>query len=66
MVRIYQRVAKRRYFGGKGFYIYQSVSLPIPRRLHEQLWPYIGRDLDIDMAIDAPAQKITITLKVRA
>ena len=65
MVRIYNRVIKRLYLNKKGVYLYHFMAVPIPRMLQEKLQPYIGRDLNIDITIDAPAQKITISLKAK-
>lgn len=59
-VKIYRRIAKKRYLDGKYLYAHERICLPIPSRLHEIVEPFMGQRLKIE--ITAKNGSLTITL----
>jgi hypothetical protein len=59
-VKIYRRLAKKRYLDGKYLYAHERLYLPIPSRLHKIVEPFMGQRLK--MQITAKNSSLTITL----
>jgi hypothetical protein len=59
-VKIYRRIAKKRYLDGKYLYAHERICLPIPSRLHKIVEPFVGQRLKIE--ITAKNGSLTITL----
>jgi hypothetical protein len=47
MARIQRRLVKKKYYG-KAVYQYPVYSFNIPKKLHELLEPFLGKDLQVD------------------
>jgi len=60
-VKIYRRLAKKRYLDGKYLYAHERIYLPIPSRLHKILKPFMDKRLK--MEITAKNGSLTITLR---
>jgi len=61
MVRIHCRVSRKRYLGSKRVYEYERISLPIPRRFHKTVKPFLKQDLDIEVTKKCSSLIITLT-----
>jgi len=61
LVRIQRRVSRKRYLGSKYIYEYERISLPIPRRFHKIVKPFLKQDLDMDLATKGNYLVITLT-----
>jgi len=61
LVRIQRRVSRKRYLGSKRIYEYERISLPIPRKFHNKVKPFLKQDLNIDMSIKGSYLVITLT-----
>jgi len=61
LVRIQRRVSRKRYLGSKYIYEYERISLPIPRKFHNKVKPFLKQDLDIDINIKGSYLVITLT-----
>ena len=48
-VKLYRRLAKKRYLKGKHVYEHERISLPIPKRLHDTVKPFLNQHLEIDI-----------------
>jgi hypothetical protein len=59
-VKIYRRLAKKRYLDGKYLYAHERIYLPIPSRLHKMVEPFMGQRLKIE--ITAKNGSLTIAL----
>jgi hypothetical protein len=59
-VKIYRRIAKKRYLDGKYLYAHERIYLPIPSGLRKIVEPFIGQRLKIE--ITAKNGSLTITL----
>jgi hypothetical protein len=59
-VKIYRRLAKKRYLDGKYLYAHERIYLPIPSRLHKIFEPFMSQRLK--MEITAKNGSLTITL----
>jgi hypothetical protein len=59
-VKIYRRIAKKRYLDGKYLYAHERICLPIPSRLHKMVEPFMGQRLKIE--ITAKNGSLAITL----
>jgi len=60
-IKLYRRVSKKRYLGGKYLYAYERIYLPIPSKLQKAFKPFLGQPLKIDIITQNSC--ITITLK---
>ena len=49
-VKIYRRLAKKRYLDGKYLYAHERLYLPIPSRLHKMVEPFMGQRLKMEIA----------------
>ena len=49
-VKIYRRLAKKRYLRGKHVYEYERIHVPIPSRLHNKVKPFLNHRLKIGVA----------------
>jgi len=59
-VKIYRRLAKKRYLDGKYLYAHERIYLPIPSKLHKMVEPFMGQRLK--MEITAKNGSLAITL----
>jgi hypothetical protein len=48
-IKLYRRLAKKRYLKGKHSYTHERISVPIPSRLHDMIKPFLNQHLEIDM-----------------
>jgi len=60
-VKIYRRLAKKRYLDGKYLYAHERIYLPIPSRLHKIIKPFMDKRLK--MEITAKNGSLNITLR---
>jgi hypothetical protein len=64
-LRIYHCVLKQQY-RKKGFYKYEMVALPIPKKYNELMKPYLGKNLEISVKVLPPPQEgFTVFLKLK-
>ena len=63
MVRIQRRIAKKSYLNSKHVYIYQRVDLPIPKKFHKAIAPFLK--LNLEMQLVVKNRKIFIELEDR-
>jgi len=61
MVRIQCRVSRKRYLGSKQVYEYERISLPIPRKFHKTVKPFLKQDLDMQITTKSNSLIITLT-----
>ena len=61
MVRIHCRLSRKRYLGSKYVYEYERISLPIPRKFHNKVKPFLEQDLNMDMSIKGSYLVISLT-----
>jgi len=62
MVRIQERLVKKRYYG-KAMYQYPVYSLNFPKKFHELLQPFLDEDLQTDVERKSNTLIITLTPK---
>jgi hypothetical protein len=60
MVRLYTRMVKKRYLNQKRVYQYRYIAVPVPKKFHDVVQPFVGEDLAI--AVAARPHQLTITL----
>jgi len=51
LVRIQLRLSRKRYLESKYIYEYERISLPIPRKFHKTVKPFLKQDLKMDVSI---------------
>ena len=61
MVKLHNRIAKKRYLNSKRIYAYKRVSFDIPTRFHEAITSFFNLDLEIKLTVQN--RKILITLE---
>jgi len=49
-VKIYRRLAKKRYLRGKHVYRHERICVPIPSRLHHKVKPFLNQRLKMGVA----------------
>lgn len=49
MVRVCRRVSRKRYFG-KTMYEYERFMIPVPKKFHEAVKPFLGKSLNVTVA----------------
>lgn len=49
IIKIYRRLAKKRYLRGKHTYEYERIYVPIPSRLHDIVRPFLNQRLKISI-----------------
>jgi len=59
LVKIQLRLSRKRYLKYK--YEYERISLPIPRKFHKTVKPFLKQDLDMDLATKGNYLIITLT-----
>lgn len=59
-VKIYRRLAKKRYLDGKYLYAHERIYLPIPSRLHKTIKPFMGQRLKIEITTKNGSLAITL------
>lgn len=62
MARIQRRLVKKRYYG-KAVYQYPVYSFNIPKKFHELLELFLGKDLQVDVEQKSGTLIITLALK---
>jgi hypothetical protein len=60
IVKIYRRVAKKRYLSGKYTYEYERIYVPIPSRLHAMVKPFLNQRLRISITRQNDGLAITL------
>jgi hypothetical protein len=55
-LRIYHRVLKQQY-RKKGFYEYELVAVPIPKKYNKFMKPFLDKNLEISVEILPPPQE---------
>jgi hypothetical protein len=55
-LRIYHRVLKQQY-RKKGFYEYELVAVPIPKKYNEFMKPFLDKNLEISVQVLPPPQE---------
>jgi hypothetical protein len=60
IVKIYRRVAKKRYLSGKYTYEYERIYVPIPSRLHDMVKPFLNQRLRISITRQNDGLAITL------
>jgi hypothetical protein len=63
MARIQRRLVKKRYYG-KALYQYPVYSFNIPKKFHELLEQFIGKDLQVNVEQKSDTLIITLALKL--
>jgi hypothetical protein len=63
MVRIQQRIAKRRYLNSKRIYHYSRQSVSIIKKFHPVSAPFLKQDLDENVTVQNSSLKIMLTPK---
>ena len=48
-MRLYRRVVKKDYLHGKAVYRYERFYIPVPRRYHDLVRPFLGVELNIQV-----------------
>jgi hypothetical protein len=61
LVRIQRRISRKRYLGSKYIYEYERISLPIPRKFHNKVKPFLKQDLNMNISIKGSYLVITLT-----
>jgi len=61
LVRIQLRLSRKQYLGSKYIYEYERMSLPIPRKFHNKVKPFLKQDLNMDISIKGSYLVITLT-----
>jgi hypothetical protein len=65
MVRIQQRIAKRRYLNSKRIYHYNRQSVSIIKKFHPVSTPFLKQDLEQNVTVQNSSLKIMLTPKNR-
>lgn len=60
IIKIYGRLAKKRYLGGKYTYKYERIYVPIPSRLHDIVRPFLNQRLKISITHQNNGLAITL------
>jgi len=61
LVRIQQRLSRKRYLNSKRVYEYERVSLNIPRKYHEIIKPFLEQDFDVNVTVENGSLVITLS-----
>jgi len=61
VVKIQRRLSRKRYLGSKYVYEYERFSLDIPRKYHDKVKSFLGRDLEMDLSVKGSYLVITLT-----
>ena len=48
-IRIQRKVSKKRYLHGKHTYTYERLYVPIPKRFHDKVKPFLNKNLKIEV-----------------
>ena len=62
MVKIQRRLSRKRYLGSKYVYEYERFSLDIPRKYHDKVKSFLGRDLEMDLSVKGSYLVITLAV----
>jgi len=60
LMKIRKRKCKKRYLGDKRVYAYDRLSLDFPAEFHNDLEPFLGKDLDMTVKNEANDKLIVI------
>ena len=59
IIKIYRRLAKKRYLRGKHTYEYERIYVPIPSRSHDIVRPFLNQHLKISITSKKDGSTIT-------
>jgi len=59
-VKLYRRVGRKRYLGGKYTYEYERIYVPIPSRFHNKIRHLLNHRLNINLTDDQDGILITL------
>jgi len=60
IIKIYRRLAKKRYLRGKYTYEHERIYVPIPSRLHDIVRPFLNQRLKISITRQNTGLAITL------
>ena len=60
IIKIYRRVAKKRYLRGKHTYEHERIYVPIPSRLQDTVRPFLNQRLKISITRQNDGLAITL------
>ena len=60
MVKVYRRISRKRYFG-KTVYEYERFMIPVPKKFHEVVKPFIGKILDMTVTREGEALVVRLS-----
>jgi len=63
-IRIYRRIAKKRYLKGKHVYEHLRIYVPIPSRFHKIIKPFLNQRLKIEVVKEDDGVVIILHPKV--
>ena len=63
MVRLQRRIAKKQYLNSKRVYVYERISLNIPKMHHRILASLLDRDFDFSIRLENEVITITLSSK---
>jgi len=63
-IKIYRRIAKKRYLKGKHVYEHLRIYVPIPSKFHNIIKPFLNQRLKIEMVKQGDCIVITLRQKV--
>jgi len=63
-LKLYHRVSKQNYHS-KGFYEYEQFMVPVPKRFHKLVKPFLGRDLEISVKPLPAEEGLEVSLKLK-
>jgi hypothetical protein len=52
-LRFHRRVLKQQYHG-KGFYEYEQIAVPVPKKFHDLVKPFLDKDLEVSVKVLPP------------
>lgn len=61
MARLQKRLARKRYLKSKRVYEYERISLPIPKKFHEAIKPFLEKEVNIDVKLEDDVVVISLS-----
>jgi len=61
IIKIYRRLAKKRYLKGKYTYEHERIYVPIPKQFHDKIEPFLNKKLKIEVKPANGGLKIIFT-----
>jgi len=49
LLRIYRRISTKKYLHGKATYEYERFYVPVPKRYHHIVKPFVGKEISIEV-----------------